>query len=426
MRAAVALLGLCAGIAAAQEPLTAGAAAEIAASDAYAVLIARSQLQRASGSERTARGAFGPTVTLSGSHAQSRFDGLSGPGGGFFRSESTDIGASVVQPIDLSGASRAALRSARLNKIAAEAGYEAVVNQVRHEARFAFYNVALASALVEVQVDAVAAATKRVEDAKKREAAGISPRFDVIRFEVDLKRAEEALVRARGNLETAKQTLNNVLARPVDEEFEIEVPSDMPPEVPAEANLARLAVERRPEVVQARAAADSLDQVVEIQKRGLRPSMAASASYNRSLGASQGAPTGTATGALQVSWPLFDSGVTKGRIAESREDARQSEFRAEQLALAIGLEAEAAATRYRTSVEAYRTAVASRELAAEALRLAEVSLANQVGTVLDVTTSQADLTAAKGAVVNARYGAWQAYSDLLRAVGGSLEPGEGR
>lgn len=414
-------LVLLAGSGTAQETLTLDEAVRIAESEAFSVKIARSELDKFAGSERTARGALGPTVTLNGSHSQSQFEGLSGPGGGFFRSESTDLGASVVQPIDLSGASRAALRSAKFSTLAALASYQATLNQVRHDARFAYWNVALAQALVSVQVEAVEAAEKRVEDARKREAAGISPKFDVIRFEVDLKRTEEALVRARGTEETARQALNNVLARDVNTKFDVESREDMPPPIPEGASLVQLAVAYRPEVAQADAVADSLDQTVELQKRGLRPSMAVSASYNRSLGASQGAPTGTASGAVQVSWPIFDSGVTRGRVSEAGENARQARFRAEQLALAIGLEAEAAATQYRTALQAYETAKAGRELAAEALRLAEVSFANQVGTVLDVTTSQANLTAAKGAVENARFSAWQAYSDLLRAIGGKWE-----
>ncbi|MGE0000793.1 MAG: TolC family protein [Fimbriimonadaceae bacterium] len=421
MRLLLPAMVLLAGSATAQEPLTLEEAVRIAESEAFSVKIARSELDKFAGSERTARGALGPTVALNGSHSQSQFEGLSGPGGGFFRSESTDLGASIVQTIDLSGAGRAALRSAKFSTLAALASYQATLNQVRHDARFAYWNVALAQALVRVQVEAVEAAAKRVEDIRKREAAGISPKFDVIRFEVDLKRTEEALVRARGTEETARQALNNVLARDVDTKFEVEAREDMPPPIPDGASLVQLAVAYRPEVAQADAIADSLDQTVELQKRGLRPSLAVSASYNRSLGASQGAPTGTASGAVQVSWPIFDSGVTRGRVSEAGENARQARIRTEQLALAIGLEAEAAATRYRTAVQAYETAKAGRELAAEALRLAEVSFANQVGTVLDVTSSQADLTAAKGAVENARFSSWQAYSDLLRAIGGKWE-----
>lgn len=424
MRVLAPVLLLLAGSAMAQEVLTLEEAVRIAERDAFQVRIAHSNLDKFSGTERSAKGAFGPTVTLNGGHSQSQFEGLSGPGGGFFRSESTELGATLVQPIDLSGASRAALRSAKYSTVAAKASLEAILNQVRHDARVAYWNVALAQELVRVQEEAVAAAGRRVEDARARERAGLLPRFDVIRLEVDQKRAEEALVRAKGDVETSRQTLNNVLARDVGTEFTVEYATEMPPPIPDQANLVQLAVSNRPEVQEADALASSLDQTVEIQRRGTRPSMAVSASYNRNLGATQGSPTATTTGSLQVSWPIFDSGVTRGRVNQATEDARQARFRAEQTALVIGLEAETAATRYRTAVQAYESAFAARELAVEALRLAEVSFANQVGTVLDVTTSQADLTASRGAVENARFGAWQAYSDLLRAIGGTWEKPE--
>jgi outer membrane protein TolC len=411
------------GSAAAQTPesLTLDDAVRIALAQNFDVQVSRSELAKSEGTERTARGAFGPNVALNATYVRNEFEGLSGQGGGFFRNESKEFGVSLGQSVDLSGASRAALRAARENVAAAEAGLDATVARVADEARRAYFDVLLAKRLVEVSEEARDAAAKRLSDAQKRAAEGVVSRFDVLRFETDLRRSEEAVIRDGGRYEISRQQLNNLLARPVETSFVPEDVSDLPPPAAPDDALVGQAVQSRPEVRQAQAVARSLAAVVETEKRGLRPSLGISASYTRALDPGIGSPDATTTGAIQLQWPLFDSGVTRGRVASADEDRRQAEFRLEQVLLAVALDVRSAATRYRVATEAYRTATAAQTLAAEALRLAEVSYQNQVGTLLDVVTAQAELTAAKASATNARYEAWQAYSSLLRALGEGAE-----
>lgn len=417
MKAAVLLAPLFAAVAAAQEPLTLDEAVRLAERDSFDVRVAQSALARAEGSERTARGAFGPTVSFDGTYVRNEFTGISGASGGFFRNETKDVGVSLVQRIDISGASRAALRAAKSQTSAARAAYEAELSRVRDNTRRAYFDVLLAGTLVNVREEAVVAAVRRLANARRRFEEGLVSRFDVLRLETDLKRSEEALIQAKGTLATTKQALNNLLARPVDTPFDAVDVDEMPPPQGSDEGLVATAVQRRPEVRQAQAAADALAQATEIEKRGLRPSLGLSASHTRSIDPGPGSPTATTTGALQLSWPVFDSGITRGRVASAEEDARQARFRTDQAVLAVGLDVLSAATRYRTAVDAYTTAVQARTLAQEALRLAEVSYAEQAGTLLDVTTAQSELTAARGAAASARFAAWQAYSQLLRAMG---------
>jgi outer membrane protein TolC len=417
MRATAWLAPWIAAAAAAQAPLTLDEAVRIAETEAFDIRVARSALAKAEGNERTARGAFGPTVSVDGSYVRNEFTGLSGPGGGFFRNETKDIGVSLVQRIDISGASRAALRAARAQKAAARAAYDAEVSRIRDEARRSYFDVLLAATLVTVREEAVTAAVRRLASARRRFEEGVVSRFDVLRLETDLKRSEEGVIQSKGSLATAKQALNNLLARSVYTPFEAVDVAEMPPPQGPDEQLVATAVQNRPEVRQAKAVADALDQAAEIERRGLRPSLGLSASHTRSIAPGAGSPTATTTGALQLSWPLFDSGITRGRVDSAEEDALQARFRAEQAVLGVGLDVLSAATRYRTAVDAYRTAVQARTLAEEALRLAEVSYSEQVGTLLDVITAQSELTAAKGAAASARFAAWQAFSQLLRATG---------
>jgi outer membrane protein len=77
----------------------------------------------------------------------------------------------------------------------------------------------------------------------------------------------------------------------------------------------------------------------------------------------------------------------------------------------------AALTRLETARKAHETALAGLALARESLRLAGLRYDEQAGILLDVTTAQAELTRAEGAVVTARYQYLTAVAALQRALG---------
>jgi outer membrane protein len=83
----------------------------------------------------------------------------------------------------------------------------------------------------------------------------------------------------------------------------------------------------------------------------------------------------------------------------------------------VSLEVRSAYTKLVTAREAYDVAVSGRDLAKEALRLAQLRYDEGAGILLDVTTAQADLTRAQVAAVNARYQYLAAVAALQKAIG---------
>lgn len=330
---------------------------------------------------------------------------------------STSLNLNLNQAIDISGVNRARIRAADLLADAADARVDVARNDVRNLVRTTYSSALQANELVEVQQAAVTANASRLEDARIREREGAIARFDVIRFESQLRQSEQALVEARGNLEVSKQNLNLAMGRAIETPITLEGEETFREAELDPAALVQVALANRPEVVSAEFTVEALRQSRLAEERERLPSLAVGANYGRNFDPSFGQAGSTAAAQATVSFPL----LTGGAIEASTRAARQREERAmiqlEQLQLAVALEVRSAVTRYETAVEAYAAAQSNAELAREALRLAELRYREQAGIQLDVITAQADLTAAEAAVASAAFQVRIAYADLQRAVG---------
>jgi outer membrane protein len=413
----ISLLAL-AALGGAQSPpgdaLTLDQAVREAEQNAFGVRSARASLTKAQEQTRQAAGLLGPKLTLGANYTR-----LEGANAGFGQNRQTDskqASATVSQLIDVTGLSRKAVTAGRLGERVAEAGVEIVLNQLRFDVRRAYFNVLLADALVRVQEDSLKASNERYLKAKARQEAGALAPFDVLRFENEVKKAEQRLVEARGTATTARQALNNTIARPIESDVQAQEVEGEPQVGPGATELVVLAVQSRPEVRQTQASVRLAGTIADTQAAGTAPSLFFNATHTRFIDPAFGDDQGT-TAALVFSFPIFDSGSTKAAVRAARQDEERAKLGLEQLVLGIALDVRSAATQLQTAAEAYRVAVDSERLATEALRLAELRYDEGAGIQLDVIQAQADLTAAQAGARTARYGLLTAFANLQRAVG---------
>ena len=410
---------------AAPQTLTLDEALAIAMKNAFTLRIAETKAQKARGLEKQARGAFGPTINLQGNY--SRFDGTvtgsggsTGGGGNTGGSVSGDSKSAAVflnQIIDISGIARKALQVAEYNRLAAEAGIGVESNTLKLRVRTAFFNVLLSQALVQVQQEALKAANDRLAKAIVRRDNGAIPDFDVLRFTNEVRKVEQALEQAKGTLKSAKHELNSAMAVPIETDYE-PVPVEGFPELPSEpSDLVVEAIRSRSEVKQSEYTIVALTKTSEVQEGSLKPSLSIQASHTRYIDPALNQQNQSSLGNIVLSFPVFDSGITRGRVEAAQRDTDQARIGLEQLLLGIALEVRNALTQAQTAKKTYDVAVDSERLARESLRLAEIRYNEGAGILIDVTQAQADLTAASGNVQNAKYQLLTAYSNLLRAIG---------
>lgn len=388
--------------------------------NAFSVRLAETAAEKTRNQLSAAKGALGPSVTLGGTYT--RFD----------KATTAQFGSQsvVVSPIDqkqanvtlnwrvdLAGNTGRAIKAAQNVNDASEAARDAQVNDVKERVRQAYYGVLQSKELLDVAVQARDANKVRLENAKVQFEAGTVARVDVLRFDTQLAQSQSDVLVAENQVRLAKQALNNVLGRPIQTPFEPEPVTEVPKaEAEAEAYVAE-ALASRPELTAQRNTVEALRFAREAEQRGLSPSLNLSAVHQRNIDA-QGfsSRSSSTTGTAMISWPVFDSGITKSRVNAARRDEESAQLQYEQLALGISLEVRQALSNLRDAEARQAVAAKQVELAEESYRLAQVRYDAGEGIQLEVTDALTELTRARAGLVNARYDTLNAFAALQRAV----------
>ena len=410
-----------AGLVQTPEPLTLDAATAIAVKNAFSVRLAASDVERARQDRLAANGGLYPRLVLGGSYVRlaQGVNTSATSGGGFssFKADVKQLNLVLTQLIDVSGVARKSVQATRYQEQANQQSYDSSVNDIKNDVRAQFYSVLAAKALVGVQQEQLKNAQQRVKNIEIRYQSGDVSRFDQLRLQNDEKKSEQTLVDAEGNYTLSKQALNNLLGRPIETDFD-PVDSEQPGDLGASPDAAvEAAMSNRPEVKQGEFQALAATRQRQATEGGTLPSLTFSAQYNRTIDPFPGQTASSAIGPLTLSYPLYDSGVTRARVNSARQVEEQARILLEQIKLAVSLDVRNALTQVQTTHKALEVALSSQDLAKEALRLAQLRYDEGAGILLDVTTAQAEYTLAEGAVVTAKYQYLTAIAALKRAIG---------
>jgi OMF family outer membrane factor len=299
-----------------------------------------------------------------------------------------------------------------------ELDVERLAEETRFNATDRYYLLQNADAQVAIAQAAVEDATQSLRDAQLLEQAGLGTRFDTLRSEVDLARANQQLTRAISAQRTARRNLAEVLS--VGQQVELTAADEI-----REAGRWSLSLEES--IVQAYKNRAELEQQLlqrEISERDRTIALAdikpqvdffAQYNFNDNFDDEFGIGDGYSFGA-RMRWTLFDGGAAfaRARQADRNIDLANNAFARQR-------------NQIRTLVEtAYYELIANQEniettrlnvqRAEESLRLARLRFQAGVGTQTDVINSQRDLTDARSEFLQAIIGYNQSLNQLQRQV----------
>lgn len=410
-------------------PLTLEEALRTANTNAFSLRISDSEIEKANQRVNEARGALGPKVALDANYTRfdkaisSNFNGntiVTRP------LDSKEASVSLNMPFDIAGVGGKVIRGAVLSRQIQVLSRDAVKNDLDLAVKRAFFQALQAEAQIQVAQEEVDRSKERLANVQKEFEAGARARVDVLQFETRLRQAETNLITAQNGLALAKQVLNNTLGRPIETPFDpVEVPFSTIAANLSDDELVAFASHQRAELQANLLQIDLLAFLREAEERGNLPSLNLSLNHSRTFGQTGfGAASGSTVGVLALSWPIFDSGITRARVKQARQDEVQAKIQREQLTLGISLEVRQA----RTNIEnaASRLAVAEKAvaLAQETYRLQTIRFAAGEGIPVEVADASTELTRAKSNLVAARYDYQRAVAELERAIGGTLMEGE--
>jgi outer membrane protein TolC len=336
----------------------------------------------------------------------------------------------VQQSIYEGGRMTSAFRSAKLTRQQALLNYQTLLADTLLAVRVAYDDVLVAQQQIAVNEASVQLLTHEWEDVRQRFKAGTVPQFDVLRAHVELANESPRLIQARNNYRIGKNNLLNLLGCDLPQTIWEDVPLELsdtlqasPLDIDLPAALAR-ALERRPELAALRKTEALRREDVVRAKAGFKPTAQIFGGYQWQNPPYQNNLSddlyGWVAGA-QISWNIFDSGLTRGKIMESRAHYEKARLDVDETRRQIELEVRTAYSNFIEAREVLESQKAVQEEAEEALRLAEARMTAGSGTQLDVLSVQTALTQARTTQAQALHDYSTARARLQRAVGEDME-----
>lgn len=405
--------------------LTEDEAVRIGVENSFGIKTAQSQLRQARFRTNQALAQLG--FRLDGQAVYERYEPNRTQGGGS-ESDAKRASLSLSYPVDLAGLRGKALKAAKSNEAAVNDVVSVEENNIKEQIRRAYYSLLRAEWQEQVQTEALHAAKARLENTRLLYNQGSVARFDVLRFETDLSRAEAALTAAQNGVSLAKRVLNNAMGRNVDTEVDLDSPYEnvregtLPRYDLSEAALLERAFSTRAELMQLNHLLTSRKFITTTERGGLNPSLSLQALYLKTFEPGAFSRENQFTIGATLSFPIWDSGLTRARIATAKEDEKQTEIAIDRSKLAISLEVQSALAQIGNALAQVDFARKTVELQTEALRLAELRYNSGEGILLDVTTADADLRTALGALANARSDYLIAIAALRKSIGNDTLP----
>lgn len=415
------MLGVGAAALAQGSTLTLDEALKIAESSAFPVRLAQTDVERARQRLAESKGQLLPFVS-----AQARYTRFDKAITTSFDTttivirplDQKDLSLALSMPIDISGNLGRVVDASRYTLRASEASLAGAKRALRLEVRRAYFQTVQSKWQVGVAEEALNNAQERLKNAEAQLRAGAIARVDYLRFQTEVSQSEADLIAAKNANALAKNNLNNVLARPIETDFETAEITELPPEPGIADSLVGAAIKTRPEVESQRQQVNALRKLRESEERGLDPSLLFSLTHGGSLGVTGfGGSAGATTGALTLSIPIFDSGVTRARVRAARQDEEAAKIRLQQTELGLSLEVRQALRSFADARARLEVADKQVVYAEESYRLAVVKNQAGEGIPLEVIDAQTQLTQARTSQIAARYDILIAYSQLQAAVG---------
>jgi len=266
-----------------------------------------------------------------------------------------------------------------------------------------------------------------VEMTSAQEEEGIVPRADVVKAQSALAASELDVTSAENAVDLSRVALSEAMGIDVRTDYEVAAPGEPEAVELTRDELLNAAMERRPEVLAARAQAGAAKASLAAAQKAHWPSVNGSATYGWR---ESNFPPSQDHWSLGVSMDLnvFDGWLSEGRQKQARaqrDAAADAVYLAEQR---VAQEVVQSLLDLRTAEEQIAAAQASVASADEDLQLGQGRYVADVGILLEVLDAQTALTAAQADLVQARFLRASAGFALERAIGvplADVEPGTG-
>jgi outer membrane protein len=314
------------------------------------------------------------------------------------------------------------LDAARQGLRSNERDADRVVQEVVLNVKQAYYSLLAAKELLLVAQQTIEQTESHLRQAEAFFHSGSRPRFDVTRAEVEVNTAKLGMINAKNTVRIRTIGLYNAMGIDPAGEIVTEETLTTPAIIPLMEQALDEALRTRPEMQKAEADIEAARARLKAEQSNYWPTLSANGAYNWANGSSEMGPF---KGDIQNSWnagvllsmPLFEGGITRGKVGEARANLRVLEAQKQTLRQSILIELNQAYADIEGATARIDVMELSIKKARENLDLAQGRYGAGVGPYIEVTDAQTASINAETDHVQALYDYQLATARLYKAIG---------
>jgi outer membrane protein TolC len=265
-----------------------------------------------------------------------------------------------------------------------------------------FYDVLLANELNAIAIRNLQQKERLLDEAKKRFDAGTATDYDMLAAEVAVKNARPDIIRTGNMARIARTRLRFIIGieREVDVSGTLELTVD---DLPVFEKALDTALLKRPELAQMRRRIGISNELVTLAASTGKPSLNfhTQTGWQNIESGHTNADGANLSAALVFSFPLFDGGLTRGKVEQARSAVTSLKLDEARLRDAITLQVRDAVNAVRDAAETINALQGTVEQAEKLLKMAEKGYEYGVKTKLDVDDANLNLMTARGNLARA-------------------------
>ena len=309
--------------------------------------------------------------------------------------------------------------SARYALNSADLNLENSRQTVKYQAAAAYYQVLQQKSLVGVQEEAVHLLQEHLRNVMIQYEVGTVAKSDVLATNVQLANTQQNLNSAQGNYHIAIAQLNNIIGLPVDTEIAASAEINFVHYNLTEAECLEYALKNRPDGIAAMYAVKQAKAQTAAAKSGYRPNVNAVINGNES---GEGLFKADHIGerwsiGLEMSWNIFDNGVTSAQVEQYKSVEQRAESVARQQIETIELEIRSAYINLKTAEKNIEVTAAAVDKAEEEFAIAQIRYVEGVDTNLNVMNAQEKVVETRNNYYTALYNYNTSRAQLEKAMG---------
>ena len=327
------------------------------------------------------------------------------------------------------GGRRASVKKASELLLAANYQFNQAVQDLVRDTAVAYYSFYSSIAAREASEADVADAEESYVNAKQRFQAGLVSKLDVLQAESTYNNSLYNLEEAKGNVEVDRAKVAEVIGLPADTEFTIALPTlEIPKDISKDdvSQYIEDALKNRPNIAVARSNLKAKEAEIDIATSELLPSLNVGGSVGTSgftyYGSRKATPTSykhsyNYKGQFSVDWNIFDGLKNYFTRIEAQRERDAEREKLVQIEIAASADVwtkyfnlNTAQKKYVFSEAFLASATASHELAVEGYKVGLKS-------ILDLLSSQSQLSDARSQLITSREDLFVAVAELAHAVG---------